>query len=108
MRKCFGKSFSGIWFAASDNARRGFSCTSMKIPSHPVAIAARASIGASAPSPEVLSPPPPGRDQIVVAECRPPFRETKFPAAERDQFVGDIFHVPRCEKLSLLHVHRAL
>ena len=39
----------------------------MKIPSQPAAIAARASTGASTPSPDVVSPAPPGRCTECVA-----------------------------------------
>ena len=67
--------------AESGSVRRtkrcaGFSCTSMKIPSQPAAIAARANTGASSPSPDVASPAPPGRCTECVAS-----KMTRYPAS---------------------------
>src|SRR5258707_2143846 len=45
--------------------------------------------------------------EIVVSEGRAALGEKETLAAERAQLVRDVAHVPRREKLALLHVHNA-
>src|SRR6185369_6285008 len=62
-----GSSFSGIEFGPSQSAVSGSSCTSMKIPSIPVATAARDRYSTNSRWPPELSPWPPGSCTLWVA-----------------------------------------
>ncbi len=97
-----------------------------------MATAARASTGASSPSPPVVPPSPPGRctewvaskidgqaflahpverahvgDQVVVAEGGAALGDEEAFAAEGAHLAGDVDGIPRGEELAFFHVHRA-